>query len=460
VPFVKRIAVAFALLGAAFAFAAPASAALKATQYTLKNGMEVVVIPDHRAPVVTHMLWYRVGGVDDPMGHSGLAHFFEHMMFKGTRRVPGNQLTLTVARNGGQSNAFTSHDYTAYFERIAKDRLGLMMELEADRMRNLILNDEGVKTERDVVLEERRLRIESDPSSIMGEQLQAALYMSHPYGRPVIGWSGEIARIGRAEAQAYYDRHYAPNNAILIVAGDVEPEDVLKLAERTYGRLARRDLEPRMAPVVPPRLGEARIAFSHPDAKLPTLMRVYRVPSYVTDARAAEALQLLAEYLGGGPTSRLYRILVIDRKLAVGAGAYYSGVSRGSAEFSVYAYPAPGVSFDKIEAAMDAIITEAGAKAPLPEAFERSKTVLVADAIYSRDSQDAMANDYGQALVVGLTTKDVEEWPGRIKAVTAARMQEAARRYLIRSESATGRLSPQPPPVPATAGASPAEGAP
>jgi zinc protease len=457
---VKRIAFAFVLLGAALAWSTPASAALKATQYTLKNGMEVVVIPDHRAPVVTHMLWYRVGGVDDPMGHSGLAHFFEHMMFKGTRRVPGNELTLTVARNGGQSNAFTSHDYTAYYERIAKDRLPLMMELEADRMRNLILNDEGVKTERDVVLEERRLRIESDPSSIMGEQLQAALYLSHPYGRPVIGWGGEVARIGRAEAQAYYDRHYAPNNAILIVAGDVEPDEVLRLAERTYGRVSRRELEPRAEPVVPPRLGEARIAFSHPDARLPTLMRAYRVPSYVTDARAAEALEVLAEYLGGGPTSRLYRILVIDRKLAVGAGAYYSGVSRGPSEFSVYAYPAPGVSFDQVEAAIDAIIRDAGTKAPLPQAFERAKTVLVADAIYSRDSQDAMANDYGAALVVGLTTKDVEEWPDRIKAVSAARMQEAARRYLIKSESATGRLSPQPAAVPATAGASPAEGAP
>jgi len=445
VPVLKRLASALAVLAAVLValWTTPASAEIKATQFTLKNGLVVVVIPDHRAPVVTHMVWYRVGGADDPMGHSGLAHFFEHMMFLGTKAVPGNGLSLTVARNGGQDNAFTTHDFTAFFERIAKDRLGLVMGLEADRMVNLDLSDASVNTERNVVLEERRWRVESDPGSQLQEQLAAALHLSHPYGRPVIGWSAEIERIGRAEAKNYYDHHYAPNNAILVVAGDVEPDEVRALAEQKYGAVPSRPIAARADPVAPPRLAETRLAFSHPDAKLPTFMRIYRVPSYVTNPRAAEALELLAQILGGGPTSRLYRTLVIDRKIAVSAGAYYDGDARGPGDFTVYAYPAPGVGFDTVEAAIDEMIQAMASATPAGPEFARATTTLVADAIYERDSQNALANDYGQALSVGLTTADVEEWPDRIRRVSGADVQRAAQLYLIKREAATGRLSPE-----------------
>lgn len=421
---------------------APASAAIKAAQYTLKNGMQVVVIPDHRAPVVTHMVFYRVGGTDDPMGHSGLAHFFEHMMFRGTKAVPGNGLSLTVARNGGQDNAFTTEDFTAYYERIAKDRLPLVMTLEADRMANLDLSDDSVNMERGAVLEERLMRVESDPSSLLNEQMSAALHLSHPYGRPVIGWTDEIKRIGRPAALDYYRHHYAPNNAILIVAGDVEPEAVHALAEQKYGPVAPKPLVARADPVAPPRLSETRIAFSHPEAKLPTLMRIYRVPSYVTDGHAAYALEVLSQILGGGPTSRLYRTLVVDRKIAVAAGAFYNGDARGPAEFGVYAYPAPGVSFDTLEAAIDDMLKAAQSAPPTDAELTRARTSLVADATYERDSQNSMANDYGQALAIGLSTADVEEWPDRIAAVPAADVQKAAQAYLLRAESVTGRLSP------------------
>src|SRR5580704_17278016 len=209
----------------------------KVFQFALQNGLQVVVVPDHRAPIVTQMLWYRVGAVDDPPGLSGLAHFFEHMMFRGTATVPGDQFARTIARDGGEENAFTTHDYTAFYEQIARDRLKLVMGLDADRMANLDLSDSNVRTERDVVLEERRMRTDNNPQSLMREQMEAALQLTHPYGRPVIGWPEEVRHIGRLEAQAFYTRHYAPNNAILVVAGDVTPDEVRVDAEATYAKV-------------------------------------------------------------------------------------------------------------------------------------------------------------------------------------------------------------------------------
>jgi len=424
-------------------FAAPASADVKATQYTLANGMQVVVIPDHRAPVVTHMLWYRVGGIDDPMGLSGLAHFFEHLMFKGTKTVADGELSRTVARNGGQDNAFTTHDFTAFFERIAKDKLPLVMELEADRMANLDLSDEHVRTERAVVMEERRSRVESNPSSQLDEQMMAALYLSHPYGRPVIGWMDEIAHIGRAEATDYYLHHYAPNNATLIVVGDVEPRDVLALAKEKYGALQSRTITPRGVAVLPPRRAETRLSMTHPDVRLAVFMRMYRVPSYVTAAPSvAEPLEIVAEVMGGGSASRLYQALVVKQKLAVNAGAWYSGYSRDSGQFGIIAYPRPGVSLDKIEKAADAVIASMQTAPPGDEEFNRAKTKLVADAVYARDNQGTMANTYGVALSIGLTTKDVEEWPERMQAVHAGDVQTAAVNNLRKTESVTGWLLP------------------
>jgi zinc protease len=408
--------------------------------------MKAVVIEDHRAPVVTHMVWYRVGGVDDPPGLSGIAHFFEHLMFKGTKTVPPGELSKIVARNGGQDNAFTSHDFTAYYQRIAKERLPLLMELEADRMANLDLSEENVRTEREVVREERRLRIESDPSSIAQEQMSAALYLSHPYGRPVVGWDEEIQNIGRAEALDYYARHYAPNNATLIVVGDVTPQEVRTLAERTYGMVPARELAPRWKAALPPRVAEARLDFSLPDARLPSLTRMYRAPAYPkADAGVAESLDVLATVLGGGATSRLYKTLVVDRRLAVAAGAGYNGTARDAGEFTVYAYPRPGVSFDALEAAMDEVI--AGMLASPPEAgeFERAKTRLIAAHTYEQDSQSALANTYGAALAIGMTIADVEDWPNRIARVTPADVQNAGRTWLVRREAVTGRVSPAAP---------------
>jgi len=412
-------------------------------QFTLDNGMRVLVIPDHRAPVVSHMVWYRVGGVDDPPGLSGIAHFFEHLMFKGTDKVAPGDISRIVARNGGTDNAFTGHDYTAYFQRIARDRLLLVMELEADRMANLNLSEENVLTEREVVREERNARVESDPSSQFREQMSAALFLSHPYGRPVIGWDEEIQQIGREEAIDFYTHHYAPNNAMLVVTGDVEPMEVLSLAQETYGLVRARELASRTNPAQPPRLSETRIDMTHPDTRLPLLMRMYRVPTYRTaEPAVAEAFDMLTTILGGGATSRLYRALVVEQQIAVSAGSYYNGSSANLSEFGVYAYPGEGVSFEQVEAAIDDVIEEMMDAPPEPGEFERARTRLVAAHIYEQDSQFALAMDYGLSLTVGLTVEDVETWPDRIELVTPEDVQNVARDYLLKKEAVTGTLAP------------------
>src|SRR5580698_10320053 len=303
-------------------------------QFALGNGMQVLVIPDHRAPVATQMLWFRVGAVDDPPGLSGMAHFFEHMMFRGTKQVPDDSFSQIIAKNGGDDNAFTDHDYTAFYEQIAKDRLPLAMKLEADRLANLDLSESHVGPERDVVLEERRMRIDNEPQALMSEQMHAALHLSHPYGRPVIGWAEEVRRIDRVPAQDFYDHHYAPNNAILVIAGDVTPADIRTLAQAQYGKVAARTLQPRAEFAEPPRLAETRMTIVRPDARVPVFTRIYRVPSYAQAGQGgAEALETLAQTLGGDQTSLLYRVLVEQKKLATTVAASYDGYRRDAGEF-------------------------------------------------------------------------------------------------------------------------------
>jgi zinc protease len=412
-------------------------------QFALQNGMQVVVVPDHRAPIVTQMLWFRVGAVDDPPGLSGMAHFFEHMMFRGTTDVPGEQFAQTVARNGGEENAFTTHDYTCFYEQISRDKLRLIMHLDADRLVNLDLSDANVNTERQVVLEERRMRIDNDPQALLREQMEAALHLSHPYGRPVIGWPYEVHHIDRVDAREFYLHHYAPNNAILVVAGDVTPQEVRVAASAEYGTVPARQLTERWDFAVPPRLGETRLTIARPDVKVPVFERIYRVPSYTSGKPGtAEALETLAQLLGGDATSALYRELVVKRRLASDAGASYDGYQRDSGEFDIYAVPRPGVRLDAVEQAADAVLKRYVVAPPGAADLARAKTQLVADATYRRDDQYQLASAYGQALVIGLTTDDVDEWPDRIRAVTGAAVQEVATRDLIKREAVTGYLEP------------------
>lgn len=414
----------------------------KTFQFSLTNGMQVLVIPDHRAPVVTQMLWFKVGGVDDPPGISGLAHFFEHMMFRGTKLVPGDQYAQTIAKNGGEENAFTTHDYTAFYEQIAADRLKLAMQLEADRLANLDLSDSNVLTERDVVLEERRMRVDNNPQALTQEQMEAALHMSHPYGRPVLGWPEEVRHIDRLAAQDFYRHHYAPNNATLIVAGDVTPDEVRVMAQSIYGQVAARPLQPRAEFAEPPRLAETRMTVVRPDVQVPLFLRLYRVPSYAqaTTGRA-ESFETLAQVMGGDQTAALYHVLVEEKKLATDAECSYDGYVRDGAQFTVYAVPRPGVPLDVLEKAVDQVIQGFMAAPPKAQDLARAKTQLVAQVIYRQDSQFSLASAYGQALMIGLTSEDVKDWPDRIRAVSAQDVQKAAQ-GLLRRNDVTAYLLP------------------
>ena len=450
-----RFSAAFLVVASCFAAAAPDRSKLSAPapvnvrqngnntfQFALANGMQVLVIPDHRAPVATQMVWFRVGAVDDPPGISGLAHFFEHMMFRGTKAYPNDSFSQLIARNGGEANAFTDHDYTAFYEQLAKDRLPLAMRLESDRLANLDLSDAHVAPERNVVLEERRMRVDNNPQALMGEQMRAALHYSHPYGRPVIGWAEEVRRIDRVSAQDFYDHHYAPNNAILVIAGDVTPEEVRRMANDTYGKVPSRRLQPRAENAEPPRLAETRMTISRADARVPVFDRIYRVPSYST-ARpgVAEGLETFAQLLGGDQTSLLYRVLVEQKKLASDAGANYDGFNRDAGEFSVYAIPRPGVPLEALEKAVDQVLAVSAAAVPGATDLTRAKTQLVASTVYRRDSQFALASAYGQALAIGLTVDDVNEWPARIRAVDGAGIKRAAG-LLARKQAVTAYLVP------------------
>ena len=411
----------------------------------LENGLEIVVIPDHRAPVVTHMVWYRNGAADDPPMKSGIAHFLEHLMFKGTTNHPQGEFSQLVADLGGQENAFTGHDYTAYFQRVPREHLGVLMAYEADRMVNLVLTDEIVAPERDVVLEERRMHNDSDPAAQLSEAVQAALFAHHPYGLPIIGWRHEIETLGRADALAYYERFYTPENAILVVAGDVEADEVERLARDTYGKIPARGAPPRrVRPQEPEPRAHRLVTLADSKVEQPSCERVYLAPSVRTAEKGeSEALEVMTHLLGGGQTSRLYRALVLDKKIAVAAGAYYLSGALDMTRLWVYAAPTPDTSLEALDAALGAAIADFLRAPPTDKELERAKTRLIADAVYAQDSQTSLARWYGSALANGETIADVSEWPARIDAVTADDVMKVARKWLDKRRAVTGFLLPE-----------------
>ena len=432
-----------------FVLLAPRAEALdvNAETFTLANGMQVVVIPDNRAPVVTQMVWYRVGAADEPKGQAGIAHFLEHLMFKGTEKIPPGEFSKIIKKNGGEDNAFTSQDYTAYFQSIAKDRLALAMELEAERMQNLQLTDPQVLPERDVIGEERRSRIENDPASLMAEQINAALYTAHPYGKPVIGWMSEVEKLTRQNALDFYRTYYTPQNAILIVAGDVTADEVRPLAEKYYGTLANTaNPPPRMRTPEPAPLAARRVSMTDPRVSVATLQRTYIAPSYrmAKGKPTAEALDLLSQVLGGGSTSRLYRSLVIDQKIATEAGAWYSGDALDTGSFGAYAVPPPGKEIAPLEAALDKALAEVVEKGVTQEELTLAKNLLIAQTTYALDSSSQLARMFGQTLAIGGTVEDVTGWDARVEKVTLADVQAAAAEVLVLRGSVTSTLLPAP----------------
>jgi zinc protease len=410
--------------------------------FTLGNGLELVVIPDLRAPVVTHMIWYKVGAADETPGKSGLAHFLEHLMFKGTAKYPAGKFSRAVVRIGGEENAFTSHDYTGYFQRVPSGQLKTVMEFEADRMTGLHLADEVVLPERNVILEEQSERVRNDPHARLTEQVDAALYLNHPYGKPVIGWRHEIEQLSRHDAIGFYRRFYTPNNAVVVIAGDVSLVQVRALAEQTYAKIAHHSaLAPRVRAQEPPPVAARSLTLADARVEIPSLQRGYLVPSFATGKGGESvALEVLAHILGGGPNSRLYDGLIVDKQVAVSASAWYAASMLDMSQFTIFCSPRPGVSLPQLEAEIDVVIAQLIDKGVTEEELEDTKTGLIADAVYAQDNQASFARWYGQALTTGASVNDVRNWPHRVRAVTANQVRDAARQWLDKRRSVTGYL--------------------
>ena len=446
--------------------AAPALAQAQAgddtvTTFTLDNGLDAIVIEDHRAPVVVHMMWYDVGAADEPPGKSGLAHYLEHLMFKGTETLEPGEFSRTVEAQGGSDNAFTSQDYTGYFQRVAADRLDLMMEMEADRMTGLVLDDEDFLTERDVVAEERAQRTDSNPGALFNEQRQAMQYLNHPYGVPIIGWRHEVEALTLADAIEFYRDHYAPNNATLVVAGDVDPEEVRALAERHYGPVpANPDLAERARPSEPPQIAPRRLVYEDGRVSNPYVIRTYLAPERDPGAQEdAAALTILAEVLGGSPqTSIMGRALQQEEGVALYTSAFYGGTSLDDTTFGLAVMPVPGRSLEEAEADMDRMIARLLDEGIDDAQLERIKAQVRASEIYSRDSLQGRARSYGAAVTSGLTVRDVQDWPRVLEAVTEDDILQAARTLFDPATSVTGYLTR--PGAPAEAAPAAAEEAP
>ena len=437
------LAVAVALL----AFASPVAAKIfDAKTYTLPNGLQVVLIEDHRAPVVTQMIWYKAGAADEKIGKGGIAHFLEHLMFKGTPTNSGGVFSELVARSGGRENAFTAHDYTAYFQTVAADQLDNVLRLEADRMTNLILTKEQVDSERLVILEERRQVVDNNPSSQFGEQVAAVQYLAYPYRLPIIGWEHEIRGLTQEDALEWYRTWYTPNNAVLVIAGDVTLDQLKPMVEKYYAPIPSRALPPRFRAEEPPQRAERRVDMEHPRVTQTTWSRSYLAPSYAWgEKQHALPLSFLVEILGGSSTSRLYRSLVVEQKIAVSAGAYYNPGGLGPNRFGVYAVPAEGKTPADIEAAVRIVLDDLLKSGVTAEEMTRARTGMLSEIVYARDSVQGAARIFGAALTTGRSIEDVETYAEQVNAVSADQVNAAGKAVFDVTRSVVSVLRPRPP---------------
>jgi zinc protease len=414
--------------------------------FTLSNGMQVVVISNHRMPVVSHMVWYKAGSADELPGKTGAAHLLEHLMFKGTKNLPSGEFSKTVASVGGSENAFTSLDYTGYYQNVAVEHLETMMTMEADRMKNLVLDPKEVDTERLVVLEERSQRTDNNPSSVLREHVSATLFMNHPYSRPIIGWEHEIRALSVGDLRAFYDKWYAPSNAILVVSGDITAARLKPMAERIYGKIPASPAIPRTRPSEPAQKASRQVMLKDARVRQASWSRSYLAPSRVTSIAGGAgkehsyALEVLSTVIGGGATSQIYRSLVVEQKLAVSAGAGYGSSPQGPSRFTFYASPTPGVSMETLEKAMEREIETLLKDGVAAEKVVRVKKSMFAQAVYARDSLSAGAMSLGSALVSGKTISDIETWPHRIADVTVDQVNAAAHAVLKNRPSVTALL--------------------
>jgi len=411
---------------------------------TLGNGLKVIVKEDHRAPVLVQQIWYRAGSMDESSGTTGIAHVLEHMMFKGTKSVPQGEFSKRIAAAGGRENAFTSYDYTAYFQQLHKDKLALAMKLESDRMHNLVLSETEFNKEVQVVMEERRMRTDDQPHALLFEKLMAMAYQEHPYQHPIIGWMNDLNTLTVADARSWYKRWYAPNNAVLVVAGDVKASEVFALAQRYYGGIPSRALPKRKTVSEPPQLGMKRFTVKAP-AELPLLVMAYHAPT-LRDAQKDSmpyALSVLAGVLDGNQSARLNKILVREQQIASSAGAGYDGTARGPSLFTLEGTPSEGVSVAELEAALREQIALLAREGVSPQELARVKAQVTANEVYKRDSVFYQAMQIGQMESIGLSYQDIPGMLSRLQAVTAQQVQDAAREILKDDNLIVAVLEPQ-----------------
>lgn len=449
-PNVGHASLAALLMCLSIAVAAPDGRAAPApvgttTAFTLGNGLEVVVIEDHRVATVTHMVWYKVGAIDDPAGASGLAHLLEHLMFKAFDAGSEETFAQRMSRLGAIDNARTAHDWTYYFQRVASESLEEVMGLEAYRMRSLVLTAEQVRTERNVVREERRTNFESDPVKLLTEQVYATLYQNHNYARPPIGWSHEIGTLELAAARAFYDRYYVPSNAVVVIAGDVSVEEVRRLAEKTYGRVPPGPASVGRAETRPPEaIAARRVELIDPRTPRPTLFRYYLAPSYKTARPSeAESLEILMAVLGDGESSRMHRVLVSEMRTALAVGARYFGDGRDAGHIALFGLVGNGGSLTGLEAELDRLLKDVVENGVTDAEIARAKASIEARLVFARDNQMELATRTAEALAVSRTLEDVARHPERIASVTRADIERAARDFLLARRSVTGLLIPE-----------------
>lgn len=415
-------------------------------EFKLDNGLKLIVQEDHRSPVVVSQVWYRAGSLDEVNGKTGVAHVLEHMMFKGTKNVPAGQFSRQIAAAGGKENAFTSTDYTCYFQQLEKSHLPLSFKLEADRMQNLQLTDEEFAKEIKVVMEERRWRTDDKPQSKVSEAFQGTLYHAHPYSRPVIGFMNDLENMTAEDAREWYRNWYAPNNATLVVVGDVQAEEVFKLAKQHFGKLKAKVLPVRKPQVEPGQIGERRVVVKAP-AKLPYLLMGYHVPALTNPETDWEpyALEVLAGVLSGNPAARLNQRLVRETQLAIDASAGYDLLARGrQSVFALDATPSEGKTVAELEAALLQQVENIKASGVTVEELERVKAGVIAADVYKRDSMFYQGMQIGTIETIGFPWKILEDYPNKLRAITPEQVQAVAKKYLLKDNLTIATLDPQP----------------
>lgn len=417
----------------------------KVAERVLANGLKVLVKEDHRSPIVVSQVWYKVGSSYEPDGISGISHMLEHMMFKGTDKHPMGEFSRIIAENGGEENAFTGRDYTAYFQTMAASKLAVSFELEADRMRHLHLLPEELKKELEVVTEERRMRTEDNPQAKMAEQFMAMAFASSPYRRPIIGWPIDIANYQVEDLAAWYQRWYAPNNATLVVVGDVDTQAAFALAERYFAELKPSDIKPLKPQAEIPQLGVRKMTVKVP-AKLPSVVLGYKVPSLKTAEQEADAyaLEVLAGVLDGGASARLSKELIRGKQLAVAASADYNLSSRLVDLFELEATPAEGKTVTELEAALKGQVARLQKELINKDELQRIKAQVLASAVYERDSSFYQAMQLGMLETIGLGWQKADEYVNKINQVTAEQVRDVARKYLLEDHLNIAYLDPQP----------------